>query len=274
MKRIEFIAPVESMRGNLSGNQVLEYAENNNPAFEAPAGVQYARNYQPRFIGAKRSATGKKYFQIKTKSATRINAGTKLKMALLGGTGAVRAAILSNAVNRGLVEAVYTAAKAAGQTSAKTLEKFAYDVIYEGLQNKSIMFVFSAPGASSVAFHNPWVYAGQQGGIGVTIKTTILVKFWSELAINPITFTADGLKGIAHSGDTFSQDFLNSNLNVIPLGFATVAGVANPAVCIKNWTGSEILDEYQVLKKNGAYIQQGAAIEAGVYEVETVAHDS
>lgn len=220
MKRIEFIAPVESMRGNLSGNQVLEYAENNNPAFEAPAGVQYARNYQPRFIGAKRSATGKKYFQIKTKSATKVNAGSKLKMALLGGTGAVRAAILSNAVNRGLVEAVYTAAKAAGQTSAKTLMKFAYDTIYEALQNKSIMIVFSATGASSVAFHNPWVYTGQQGGIGVTIKNTILVKFWPQLATSPIEFTVDGLKGVAHVNDTF-QNIVQRNYNVLELTIDT-----------------------------------------------------
>ena len=54
MKRIEFIAPVESMRGNLSGNQSLEYALNNNPAYDAPDGVQYARNYQPRLAPIKR----------------------------------------------------------------------------------------------------------------------------------------------------------------------------------------------------------------------------
>lgn len=223
MKRIEFIAPVESMRGNLSGNQVLEYAENNNPAFDAPAGVQYARNYQPRFIGAKRSATGKKYFQIKTKSATKINAGTKLKMALLGGTGAVRAAILSNTVNRGLVEAVYTAAKAAGQTSAKTLMKFAYDVIYEALQNKEVMIIFSATGASSAAFHNPWVYNGQQGGISVTIKNSILVKFWMQLAYSPITFTVEGMKGVAHNTDTFGE-IINRSYNVLGLKTLTASG--------------------------------------------------
>lgn len=219
MKRIEFIAPVESMRGNLSGNQVLEYAENNNPAFEAPAGVQYARNYQPRFIGAKRSATGKKYFQIKTKSATKINAGSKLKMALLGGTGAVRAAILTDATKRSMVEAVYAAAKTQGKTSAKTLMKYVYDVVYEALQSKSIMIQFFATGVPTLTIQNPWVYTNQQGGVPISIKNTILVKFWPQLAANPIVYTIDGLKGVAHTGNTWGN-VISSRYNVLGLSQA------------------------------------------------------
>lgn len=84
MKRIEFLAPVESMRGNLSGNQVLQYAENNNPAYEAPNGTQYARNYATRYIGAKRSSTNLKYFAVRTKNAATLNAVTRKNMALTG----------------------------------------------------------------------------------------------------------------------------------------------------------------------------------------------
>lgn len=84
MKRIEFLAPVESMRGNLSGNQVLLYAENNNPAYEAPNGTQYARNYATRYVGAKRSATNLKYFAVRTKNAATLNAVTRKNMALTG----------------------------------------------------------------------------------------------------------------------------------------------------------------------------------------------
>lgn len=225
MKRIEFISPVESMRGNLSGNQVLEYAENNNPAFDAPTGRQYARNYQPRFIGAKRSATGKKYFQIKTKSATKVNAGSKLKMALLGGTGAVRGAILTNATYRAAVEAVYAAAKAEGRTSAKTLEKYLYDVIYEALQAKSVMIQFFATGAATLTIQNPWVYTNQAGGQSITIKESVLIKFWPQLASNPIMFTIDGLKGVAHSSDTFSG-IIAGNYNVLDL-----TSSANNVIC-------------------------------------------
>lgn len=95
MKRIEFIAPVESMRGNLSGNQSLEYSDFNNPAYDAPNGVQYARNYQPRFIGAKRGSDGLKYFSVRTKSATNLKATTRRSMAIVGVTAAIRSALMS-----------------------------------------------------------------------------------------------------------------------------------------------------------------------------------
>lgn len=43
MKRIEFIAPVEAMRGNLSGKQDLLYVENDNKAYEGPVGQTQLR---------------------------------------------------------------------------------------------------------------------------------------------------------------------------------------------------------------------------------------
>ena len=246
MKRIEFIAPVESMRGNLSGNQVLEYAENNNPAFDAPTGRQYARNYQPRFIGAKRSATGKKYFQIKTKSATKVNAGSKLKMALLGGTGAVRGAILTNATYRTAVEAVYAAAKAEGRTSAKTLEKYMYDIIYAALQAKSIMIQFFATGVATLTIQNPWVYTNQAGGQSITIKDSVLVKFWPQLASNPVVFIVDGMKGVAHDGEVFN-DIFSRPYNVLSLHkeTVTVGGVDTDYVA---------LGEMYLLDPDGVYV--------------------
>lgn len=220
MKRITVAYPFEDVRGKLAGKQVLEYAENNNPAFEAPAGRQYARNYKACMIACKRSATGKTYFQIKTKTATKINAGSKLRMALLGGTGACRAAILTNSTYRAAVENVYAAAKAQGTTSAKTLEKYVYDVIYSALHAKSIMISFTATGTQSLIIQNPWVYTNQAGGQAINIKTDILVKFWPELAKNPVIFSVSGLKGVAHAGDTFGNVIV-SNYNV--LGMTKVA---------------------------------------------------
>lgn len=84
MKRIEFIAPVEALRGNMSGSQTLVYAENDNPAYEAPDGRQYARNYKPRYIGFRRAKDGAVYFGVKRKSATKINKAAKITMAALG----------------------------------------------------------------------------------------------------------------------------------------------------------------------------------------------
>lgn len=84
MKRIEFIAPVEALRGNMSGKQTLVYAQNDNPAFDAPEGRQYARNYKPRYIGYRRAKDGRVYFGVKTKSATKVDAASKITMAALG----------------------------------------------------------------------------------------------------------------------------------------------------------------------------------------------
>lgn len=229
MKRITVAYPFEDVRGKLAGNQVLEYAENNNPAFDAPTGRQYARNYKACMIACKRSATGKTYFQIKTKTATKVNAGSKLRMALLGGSGACRAAILSNGTLRAQVEAIFAAAKAEGRTTAKTVEKYVYDVVYEGLRAKSVMFTFLSAGGGTLNVHNPWVYINQQAGTGITIKANILVKFWMQLASNPISFTVDGLKGVAHTGDTFAN-VIERNYNVLGLTILNMGSVVEDAV--------------------------------------------
>lgn len=222
MQRIEFIAPVEAMRGNLSGKQVLEYAENNNPVFEAPTGRQYAKNYQPRFIGAKRASSGLKYFAVKTKSATLISSGTMHQMALFGGAGAILAGVAHNAVLRARCEATYELAKKAGQTSARTYRKYMTDILVAQLEDKVPIIttaVSSGEESSSFAIQNPWCYTGQQGGIHVDVSNSVLVKFWPELASNPIVFTIDGRKGVAHGGaepDAFDQ-IVNRGYNVLGL---------------------------------------------------------
>lgn len=273
MKRITVAYPFEDVRGKLAGKQELEYAENNNPAFDAPAGRQYARNYKACMIACKRSATGKTYFQIKTKTATKVNAGSKLRMALLGGTGACRAAILTDATKRGLIENIYAAAKVEGRTSAKTVEKYVYDVVYEGLRAKSVMFSFFSTNGGSLTIQNPWVYTNQQGGQPITIKTDILVKFWGQLAVNGITYTVDGNKGIARSGDEFNQNYFTGRLNVLSLDEATVVD-HGPCVVVKNWTGGQVPDMLQVLTFNGAPIEVDTEIVAQAYEVVEMQHES
>lgn len=220
MQRIEFIAPVEAMRGNLSGKQVLQYAENNNPAFEAPVGRQYARNYQPRYVGNKRAADGAKYFAVKTKSATLVNSGTKHQMALFGGAGAILGGVAHNAVLRARCEATYELAKKAGQTSARTYRKYMTDILVAQLEDKVPIItaaVSSGEESSSFAIQNPWCYTGQQGGIHVDVSNSVLVKFWSELASDPIIFTVDGRKGVAHQGDDFEAIISPNRYNVLNL---------------------------------------------------------
>lgn len=211
MKRIEFIAPVEAMRGNLSGNQVLEYPVNDNPAFDAPEGKSYARNYQPRFIGAKRSSTGLKYFSVKTKSAINKTAKSILAMAVLGGAGAIYAAILADAT-------IYANAQAAFvPNKGKTFRAWLMDGIMESLRLKrtKIEVQHLVTGVYGPLCNNPFV-SGGQSQYNVTISDEVLVKFWAQLANNPITFSVAGLKGIAHSGDDFNS-VVTKNYNVLGL---------------------------------------------------------
>lgn len=202
-KKVIMTAPFEALTGNLSGAQVLEYAENNNPAFDAPNGVQYARNYKTRYIGARRSASGLTYFQVRTKSATKISNRSKFVMALLGGTGACRAAIMKNQSIMTTLDPLYVKAKAAGVTNAKSVSNWIYDVVYEGLNLKRSTFTFMVPGEGTMYIRNPWVFTASSGAEAITISKTVLVKFWPELATNPLTFTVNGMKGVAHAGDTF-----------------------------------------------------------------------
>lgn len=214
MKRIEFIAPVEAMRGNLSGAQNLKYPTQNNKAFESPEGsVNYARNYATRFIGAKRASDGSKYFAVKTKTATHITARSLMAMALLGGAGAMYAALV-----RDKASATYTGIYAQwvelqniGET--RSFREFVMDAFRRMLVAKSQNVVFTGPRPGAITIQNPWV-TGQQTE-DVQVSHSILVKFWAQLAVDGISYEVEGMKGIASSGDTFEDIFEDAIENVL-----------------------------------------------------------
>lgn len=217
MRRIEFIAPVDAMRGNLSGNQVLQYATNNNPAFDAPDGRQYANNYQPRYIGAKRAASGKKIFSVKTKAATKINAASKLRMALLGGAGALYAAMLKNETIMAQAEIVY-GLFVSRRGEQRSFRKFYMDQFRATLSLKKVQTGIAITDEHGTLYQvhikNPWVYT--EGEPECPVSDEVLVKFWLQLATNPIVFKVDGAKGVAHEDETFAQ-IIDGNHNVLGL---------------------------------------------------------
>ena len=185
MKKIEFIAPVEAMRGNLSGTQDLLYAENDNKAYESPVGSRnYARNYQPRFIGAKRAANGLKYFQVRTKSAVGLSIKAKHQMALLGGAGAIIGAILANKNSDMYRAAVYSFENSsAPETAKKSLRSYLTWMIQRNLERKS-RHCFSGLLNATTTFYiaNPWVTGAEASAATVNISSEVLIKFASELA--------------------------------------------------------------------------------------------
>lgn len=213
MKRIEFIAPVEAMRGNLSGAQNLKYPTQNNRAYESPEGsVNYARNYGTRFIGAKRASDGLKYFAVKTKTATHITPRSLMAMALLGAAGAMYAALVrdkASATYAG-IHAQWVELQNVGNT--KSFRAYVMDNLRQMLATKASNVVFAGP-RPAVTVNNPWVNETQTADMQVS--DAIQVKFWAQLSINGISFEVSGLKGIATAGETFDDLVADESKNVL-----------------------------------------------------------
>lgn len=220
MKRIEFIAPVEAMRGNLSGEQKLKYARNDNPAWDAPVGqVNYARNYQPRFIGAKKTANGMTYFTTKTKSANNNSAAARLAMAAMGAAcayyNAYRAALQTGDEGALLLQSCCNKYKA-----GRTERAYLMPIFVSMFKNKTATKRVGIPGITVCYVENPFI-SSADGNVRFVLSVTIQEKFWTTLADDPIQFDVQGLIGIAHNGDTWDQ-LINSDYNV--LGFSKTSG--------------------------------------------------
>lgn len=204
-KRIEFTPGIESMRGSFSPKQKLQYALHNNPAFDAPVGRQYARNYQANFVGAKRSATGLKYFFTKTKSATLVTPASKLRMAITGGVGAIYAAILE-------AETMKTRLEYAWKNyfhSTKTFRAWCFVYLTDMLTRKAKNIQMGRDAQGELIYvGNPWNASTTTTYIPA-ISEDVLVKFWLQLAAidggaAPIYFTVEGKRAIAFAGQIFN----------------------------------------------------------------------
>lgn len=217
-RSIEFLAPVEAMRGNLSGDQTLTYPTQDNAAFDAPnSGRVYANNYNTRYIGAKRSSDGKKFFMVKQRSAYNSTAATKLKNALLGGTGAIVGALFKMSNFETVIRPGYQYAKANSLIpNSWTLRKYVSDAVYNALRLKENVIRLYTNAGSNIFFRNPWVWTGSTGAVVVEISSFVLRKFWMYLAQDPIEFDIEGSIGVAHSGDTFAS-VISSAYNVLGL---------------------------------------------------------
>lgn len=249
MKRIEFIAPVEAMRGNLSGRQDLLYPSNDNKAYEGPVGsVNYAQNYAPRFVGAKLSKTGKKYFTVRTKSANHLTAKSKKAMALLGGAGAIYAALLKAPTLKANAQAVYVKAQELGDV--RSFRAFMMDYIRTALIEHSETISLNIAGAS-VSIDNPWEKT--TGALNIAISNTIRVKFWTELVQDGIVFEINGMKGISYGGISW-QGLIASNMNVL-----NVAADASDWVRFGSATGDYVVTEL------GVHVSQDENVMAQAY---------
>lgn len=172
-KKVFMIAPFEAMTGNLSGDQKLEYAENNNPAYEAPNGTQYARNYKTRYVGARRGKDGLVYFQVKQTSAAVLNNKTRLAMGLTGVTQACWASVTP--ATREQVAAIVASLRALDPDNPEyaSTAKCWNARCRRMLQYKESQFVIAGP-AGNFTFKNPFDLENPNAN---AIATYIWVKF-------------------------------------------------------------------------------------------------
>lgn len=251
MRRIKYIAPVESMQGNLSGNQKLEYALNDNPAFEAPDGRQYARNYRASYIANRRARDGRAYFSVKTKSAVNNTDAARVTQAALGAAANMASRLFGLdkwATIRQTIVDSYENAKAKGRTKATSARNFFVEYAapcFAAKQSQILVPIFVEDGTYTQYWGqvNPFVGEGQYDEEqDVWVDNFTLVKFWLQLAhssntnlTTPVYYYVAGQRGVGFLsslgiGNSFSS-LMAGGWNVLGLEAKTVGATAN-AVCM------------------------------------------
>ena len=246
MRSIEFLAPVESMRGNLSGKQNLVYPTKDNRAWSAPSGVRsYARNYGTRYIGSKRAADGRKIFSVKQRSAVTNSPAQRMAQALMGAAKPIADFIMNNLTWRAQLNDMLVGYHKQGlqyqpawspediKTSAEAsirhyLMRNIRDLM---LIPKNRQLAIQPQSGGDIVVNNPW-YFSNNSGTKVSNFGELLVKFWQQLSTdsNPIYFNVSGLTGLALSGESFDDfigttgDTYNYTENVLGLSDQEIGG--------------------------------------------------
>lgn len=190
--------------------QNLVYAENDNPAWNAPAGTQYARNYKPNIIMTFSEKTGKQTFFVKTKSSIDNSPAGHKRMALFGGTQAMIAGIKKNPNLTADLYDEYVKVKDQYKSFNSWLAKW----IRYGLSVK-----LATLDLGTVSMKNPWVSGGT--GTEVVVNPESLRKFASELC--PASIVIDG-KVIAYapSASMTMKQFVDGDFNAGELVIKTL----------------------------------------------------
>lgn len=158
--------PVDSMRGNISGRQDIEY--NGADAYSVRDGNRVTSdNYQPRIV-AKVMHDARpdriKYFQVRTQTSINMTNGMRMTMALMGGAGAIYASLISDKTTHIYNDCVDACPK------NMTLRQFVLPILREGLRAKHQQIVI----APDVVIDNPWITGGTTN---VPVSPEILNKF-------------------------------------------------------------------------------------------------
>lgn len=188
-KRIEFLAPVEAMRGNLSGSQKLTYPTKDNGAYEAPSNKQsYATNYATRYIGAKRSKDGLKFFSVRQRSSVTMTPKVRKNMALLGCSSEFANRIMQNLSTLTDLQELYTQYAPTGYT----FKRWIAERVRLALNSLDPTFRFDPSGDPTTLYQNPFAPALQANAQSISntlasyhseLLDRIVFKFWEVLGV-------------------------------------------------------------------------------------------
>lgn len=227
MKRIYAPYAVGALSGKLAGNQELEYAENNNPAYEAPDGLQYARNYRAVMVAHRRSKDGLNYFSIRTKTATRLTNKSRMAMAVLGVTAAWKSALKTlQAQNWAKLHSLYDYAKVHDVQVASTFDKWINAIMGQMLRYK-VSSRTMVQASISVVLVNPYL----NSATAPLISQKTWIKFLPVLDCNEselIGFTIDSNKFFTYSSFTW-EALLDNTASANPNLRASYSGISIPS---------------------------------------------
>lgn len=151
-KKIQYIMPIEWLRGSVSGKQSLTYQGTR--AYEVQSDALISADiYRPTLVAKLMSKRNLKYYQVRTKTSVHLSPQARLNLAVMGGAGAIFAAL----VNRG----------------ENLHRNISFPVLMDMLKVKA-----SSAQCEGVAVDNPW----QVQNPNVTIAPAIIAKFNNELS--------------------------------------------------------------------------------------------
>ena len=216
MRKITFIAPVESLRGNLSGGQKLTYPSHNNSAWDAPSNKRsYATNYKTRYIGAQRSSSGRAYFSVKERTAVNQTDDARMAQALFGASASIANTLMHLPQSLDKISQAFIRAQELGLTKeGQTLRSWTMEQVRKYLENESDIY-FNLNNSVFIA-ENPFIQTHVASAFSFQADKEMLAKFWGQLAVNGIAFTINSAKGVAFTGEDFGT-IVDSTHNVLTL---------------------------------------------------------
>ena len=220
------IAPFDVLTGNISGTRKLKYNDKMNPAWDAPDGKQYARNYKPRYVGIFRAKTGKTTFLVKEKTATTLNAASRRRMAAMGGTCGMYSSVggwkfpltvMSKA------QQIFMFLKA--RNPELTYRKCFFAALYNGLLNKQEVITIEGVAGVYDDFQvgNPWAEQQSVTPMGLS-DDEIFFKFFLQLAPYGAKYTIDRKQAHCYSGWDWNDAIATPKLNTIPIAQTEIGG--------------------------------------------------